>query len=150
MRTTRTPGAHSLDLSKITSVDQLAQLLAPFFLSSSLGTAPNAQGTSGNRVTVLTTQSQYARTVNRQSGNVVLPQPFLAAHALVAGTYAWSYAAANFQVAPIVFFAPVGAPPSAGTTLYLAGAPSATTATITSTDATDVRVVQLAAFPNPN
>lgn len=66
------PGAQSLDLSKIKSADQLAQLLQPFFLSSSLGTAPNAQGGSGGRTTVLTTKSTYTRTVNGQSGDVTV------------------------------------------------------------------------------
>lgn len=149
MHNARTPGVTSLDLSQVRSVDQLAQLLAPFFLSSSLGTAPNAQGGTGNRVTVLTTQSKYAKTVNGLSGSVVISQPFLATHALVAGSYAWNYAAAGFQAAPVVLAFPVGVP-AAGALLYLAGSPTATAATIQSSNAGDVRVLQLAAFPNPN
>jgi hypothetical protein len=150
MHNARTPGVTSLDLSKITSIQQLATLLQPFFLSSSLGTAPNAQGGTGNRTVVLTTKSQYTQTVNGQSGGVIIPQPFLAQAAFVAGSYTFNYSAAGFKVAPIVIALPIGSPPSAGTSWFLNGAPSATTAVIHSTDVTDARTLELAAFPNPN
>jgi len=144
------PGRTSLDLSQIKSIDQLAQLLAPYFLSSSLGTAPGAQGGSGGRTTVLTTASTYTRSVNGFSGAVLIPQPFLLQAAFIAGSYTFNYAAAGFKVAPIVIALPIGSPPSAGTSWYLNGAPTATTAVLKSTDGTDARTLELAAYPNPN
>jgi hypothetical protein len=143
------PGASSLDLSQIKSVQQLAQLLAPYFLSSSLGTAPLAQGTSGNRNVVLTSKSDYVQSFNGQTGAVTSPPTDAAQVALVAGSYAWTFAT-KFTNPPLVFAFPVGAPPSAGTTLYAAANPTNTGVTINSTDATDVRTLELYAFGNPS
>ena len=146
MSNAQAPGVTSLDLSKVKSVQQLATLLAPFFLPSSLGTAPLAQGTSGGRTTVLTTASQYVQSLNGKTGAVTIPPVQVKQAALVAGAYLWTFAT-PFVSAPVVFAFPVGAP-TAGTTLY-ASAPSATAVTITSTNAGDVRVIQLLAVGNP-
>lgn len=146
------PGSSSLDLSQVKSIQQLAQLLAPYFLSSSLGTAPLAQGSNGNRVTVLTTKTKnYVSSINGKVGDITLTivPTDQKQVALIAGSYAWTYAT-KFTAPPIVLAFPVGAPPSAGTTLYLNANPTNTAATIKSTDATDTRTVELYAVGNPS
>lgn len=147
MHNARTPGVVSLDLSKITNIQQLATLLAPYFLSSSLGTAPGAQGGSGGRTTVLTTASKYVQSLNGATGLVTIPPVQVKQAALIAGSYPWTFAT-PFASAPVVFAFPIGAP-TAGTTLY-ASAPSATAVTITSTNGSDVRVLELLAIGNPS
>ena len=142
------PGAQSLDLSQAKSVAQLAQLLQPYFLSSSLGTAPLAQGTSGNRTTVLTTASNnYVASLNGKVGALTAPPVQVTTQPLIAGALTWTYATA-FVSAPIILALPIGVP-AAGALLY-ANAPSNTAVTITSTNGSDTRTIMLLAYGNPS
>jgi hypothetical protein len=127
----RFPSQQVNDLARYSSVQQLATAMQPYFLSSSLGTAPGAKGSNGNRTTVLTSQSQQTIVGN-----------------LVAGVFPWKFSPA-FKSVPIVNVTPIGAPPSAGTTLYISSV-SATGVTITSTSGSDARSLHLTAFANPS
>lgn len=151
MSTPVNKGTNSNLLSGINSLSQLVAMLAPYFLPASLGTAPGAKGSSGGRTTVLTTASgNYVASLNGKVGAIVLPPPppvQVATGTLIAGAYVWTFAA-PFVSAPVVFAFPIGVP-AAGALLY-ASAPTNAAVTITSTNAGDVRVLQLLAVGNPN
>ena len=123
----------------VRSIQELVARLQPFFLSSSLGSAPGASATAtGGRTVVTTNRGAVASQPRPQDSTSI---------ALVAGTLTWTFTT-KFVNSPIVTFSPVGVPPS-GATLYVsAEAPNAVT--ITSTVNTDTRTVNLSAVGNPN
>lgn len=139
MNPRRVPPASGIaPLDGVRSVQELVGRLSPYFLSSSLGSAPGASASAtGGRTVALT---------NRSSSSQPRPQDTTTI-ALVAGTLTWTFAT-KFVKAPIVLFAPVGVPPT-GAVLYIASvAPNAVT--ITSTVNTDTRTVDLFAVGNPD
>ena len=132
------PPSGSRPFDGVRSIPELVNRLQPFFLSSSLGSAPAAsESATGGRTVALT---------NRSSASQPRPQDSTSI-ALVAGTLTWTFKT-KFVNSPIVTFSPVGAPPS-GAVLYIASeAPNAVT--ITSTVNTDTRTVNLQALGNPD
>ena len=132
------PASGQAPLDGVRSVQELVGRLSPYFLSSSLGSAPGSSPTAtGGRTVALT---------NRSSSSQPRPQD-TASIALVAGTLTWTFAT-KFAKAPIVLFAPIGAPPS-GAILYIASV-AANAVTITSTVNTDTRTLNLFAVGNPD
>ena len=117
-------------LSSLT-LSQLVKFLEPYFLPTSLGLAPNAQGTLSGRTTATTTATVQATLAS-----------------LVAGSYIWRFPQ-PYNNPPIIAALPVGAG-AVDSRLYLAEAPSRFAAIITSHDATDVRPIHLIAIGSPN
>jgi hypothetical protein len=113
------------------SISQIISLLQPYFLSTSLGTAPNAQGTAGGRTTALTTATVQVKLAS-----------------LVSGIYVWRFDT-PYVNPPIVVAMPVGA----GITdsrLFLAEAVTQFAAKIKSHDTADQRIIHLIAVGNPS
>ncbi len=126
----------------VTTIGALASRLSSYFAPASYLQAPKSSPASTGGRTVAATNKQLAASKPRPSD--------AAAIALVAGTLTWNFST-KFVVKPIVTWGAAGAPPSAGTTLYVDVASfSNTTVIIKSTDATDHRTVYLQAQGNPN
>jgi len=126
------PGLPSLSSSDLA---KLAQLLRPWFLPSSLGTAPLALGSSGNRSVV---------SLNR-------PPQDQTALALIAGTVTWTFST-KFKNPPLVSMTPVGTPPTSGgipASLFIQSI-GPNSVIIASTINTDTRTLHLTAAGNPN
>jgi hypothetical protein len=113
------------------SASQLIKVLEPYFLATSLGSAPGALGSAGGRTTNLTTANVQVRLAS-----------------LVSGLYVWRFAPA-FNFPPVISVLPVGAG-AADSRLYLAEKVTQFAAKIASHDATDVRIIHLIAIANPS
>jgi hypothetical protein len=113
------------------TVSQLVKLLEPSFLATSLGMAPNAQGSAGGRTTAIT--------------SAVL-QGTIAS--LVAGSYTWRFPI-PYVNPPIISVLPVGAG-AVDSRLFLAEPTSQFAAKISSHNAGDNRVIHIIALGHPN
>lgn len=119
-------------------VAQVVARVKPYFLSSSYAQPPGASpSNTGNRTIAVTNQTKFAS-----------PKPTdTTVKTLTAGTVTWSFSV-QFTSNPVISITPHGAPPSAGTTLYISSI-SANAVQISSTDATDARTLDLTATGNP-
>lgn len=122
-------------LDGVTSVAELAQRLAPYFLSSSLGTAPKATGGKGGR----------------SVASLNVPASDQTFQSLQNGTLTWRFKT-PFSKPPLIGITPEGTPPTSSgvpAVLYIKSR-AANAVIIASTIATDSRLLHLTATEDTN
>ena len=137
LRTRMLPGQREASRAPLTgtTLNHLVKLIAPNFLPASMSQPPTADPTNtGGRIIAVTTSTQNKPKV-QDSAVIALG---------TGGQLDWSFKA-KFSEPPSVTATPQGAPPSAGTTLYVVSPVETNGAIVKSTDTADRRTVHLQA-----
>ena len=131
LRTKALPGQRAASRAPLsgTELSHLTTLLAPNFLPASMSQPPTADpNNTGGRIIAVTTSTQNTPKVT-DSAVIALG---------AGGQLDWSFTA-NFTVPPTVTVTPEGAPPSAGTTVFVVSPVETNGVVVKSTDSTDRR-----------